>query len=99
MTVGPTVIPTRVKGEEWRVPLQDIVAVVSPQPRISDAARTEIGKLIRALGDDDWRVRESASEELAEYGFLAKSLLIDALRVTNDAEVKRRLEQLIDSVE
>ena len=97
--IRETVIPVRVKGEEWRVPLQDIVAVVSPQPRISDAARSEIGKLIRTLGGDDWRVREGASEELAEYGFLAKSLLIDALQVTNDAEVKRRLELLIDSVE
>ncbi len=94
-----TVVPVRVRGEEWRIPLQDIAAVVSPQPRVSDAARTAIGKLIRALGDDDWRVRENASEELGEYGFLAKSLLVDALRVTDDAEVKRRLEELIDSVE
>lgn len=97
--VRETVIPVQVEGEEWRVPLQDIVAIVSPQPRISDAARAAIAKLIRDLGNDDWRTRESATEELQEYGYLAKSLLVDAIRVTNDAEVKRRLEQLIDAVE
>ncbi len=93
------VIPVQVRGREWRIPIQDVVSVISPQPRISDTARASIARLIRELGDDDWRIRENAMEELREYGYLAKSLLVDALRVSNDAEVKRRLEQLVNAIE
>ncbi|MFV1993978.1 MAG: hypothetical protein ACC661_00980 [Verrucomicrobiales bacterium] len=94
-----TILEVRVRGREWRVPVQDVVEVISPQPRVSEAARSAIAKLIRELGDEDWKKRENATEELREYGYLARSLLLDAARVTHDAEVQRRLERLINAVE
>jgi hypothetical protein len=97
--VREPVLPVTVRGREWRVPLQDIVSVVYPQPRISDSARTSMARLIRELGDDDWSTRENATQELREYGYLAKSLLVEALRVSGDEEVRRRIEQILGGMD
>jgi hypothetical protein len=97
--VREPVLPVMVRGREWRVPLQDIVSVVYPQPRISDSARTSIAKLIRELGDDDWSTRENATQELREYGYLAKALLVEVLRVSGDEEVRRRIEQILGGMD
>lgn len=93
------VLPVRVRSEVWQIPVGDIDEVVTPLPRISDASRVRIGELIRSLGSDDWRKREEASEELEEFGYLAKPLLSEALNVNPDPEVRRRLEKLLEEME
>jgi HEAT repeat protein len=55
--------------------------------------------LIRDLGSDDWQSRESATEALAAFGFLARPLLDEALKSSPDPEVRRRVEQLIGEME
>ena len=72
--------------------------MVSPTPRISDETRQQIAALIRELGNEDWEKRQSATDELGEYGYMSKALLIEALRVTPDAEVRRRIEQLLSEM-
>src|SRR5205085_11503102 len=52
-----------------------------------------VGKLIRDLGDDDFEVRESASNRLALIGEAALPLIEKALKA-GDAEVRRRAEDL-----
>jgi hypothetical protein len=97
--IKDSLIPIQVRQELWQVPIGDIVELVSPQPRIPDAARLEISRLIRELGNEKWEKREEATEQLAEYGFMAKSLLNDAFIATTDAEVRRRIEKLLNSLE
>lgn len=78
----------------WRIPVADIQQIVVPTPRITDEMRKQIAQRIRKLGDDDWATRERATEELAEFGYLAKPQLLEALQ-TDDAEVIRRVELLL----
>ncbi|MEM7010815.1 MAG: hypothetical protein AAF585_04955, partial [Verrucomicrobiota bacterium] len=78
----------------WRIPVGDIQQIVVPTPRITDEIRAQIAQRIRKLGDDDWATREKATEELAEFGYLAKPQLLEALQ-TSDAEVIRRVELLL----
>lgn len=83
----------------WRVPVSEIYQIVVPTPRISDSARKSIAEWIRKLGDDEWELRERSTEELAEFGYLAKPQLLDALGQTSDPEVARRLEILLGRLE
>jgi hypothetical protein len=64
---------------------------LSDKGRKDDVA--EVEKLIRELGDDDFDVRESASNRLALIGEPALPLIDKALK-SNDAEVRRRAEDL-----
>ncbi len=89
----------RLHSAEWQIPVSDVVQAVVPTPRISDATRAAIAKWIRDLGNDDWQTRERASEELAEFGYLAKPQLVEAGNFTNDAEVNRRVEMLLRRLE
>ncbi|MFT5470190.1 MAG: hypothetical protein ACI8UO_005314 [Verrucomicrobiales bacterium] len=82
----------------WKIPVGDIHQIVVPTPRITDEARKQIGQRIRKLGDNDWSTREQATEELAEFGFLAKPQLLESLQ-SNDAEVRRRVELLLARLE
>ena len=84
-----------VRGESWRLPVADIVDLVTPLPQLSDAKRKDIARLLRQLGADDWQQREAASEELFGFGYLARSLFEQELRTSQDAEVRRRLEQIL----
>jgi len=83
----------------WRVPVSEIFQVVVPTPRISDTARQSIAEWIRKLGDDTWDIRERATEELAEFGYLAKPQLLEALSQSSDPEVGRRVELLLSRLE
>ena len=96
--IKEAVIPVRVRGQVWNIPQGDVVEIVSPTPRISDETRRVIAALIRELGNEDWEKREEASGSLGEYGYMAKALLADALRVTPDAEVRRRIDQLLSEM-
>jgi hypothetical protein len=84
-----------VRGQGWRVPVADIVELVTPVPQLSDAQRKNIARLLRQLGAADWQQRESASEELFSFGYLARSIFEQELRSSQDAEVRRRLEQIL----
>ena len=64
-----------------------------------DETRQKIATLVRDLGNVDWEKRQTATEELAEYGFMAKSLMLEALKVTPDPEVRRRIEKLLGEME
>ena len=96
--IKEAVLPVMVREKIWRIPLSDVVDVVSPTPRISDETRQRIATLVRDLGNNDWEKRQGASDELAEYGYMAKAILIEALRVTPDAEVRRRIDQLLSEM-
>ena len=58
---------------------------------------TEIGKLIRQLGDDDFEKRETAGKRLLVIGEPALSALEQA-RKSDDAEVRRRATELVDAI-
>lgn len=93
------VLPVRFRQARWSVPVADILELHNPAPQVSDEVRLKIAGLIRSLGSDDWQTRESATEELATFGFLARPLLDEALNSTPDPEVRRRAEQLIGDIE
>jgi len=93
--LSEAVLPVRVRSEVWQVPVGDVLEVITPHPQISDVSRHKVASLIRDLGDDDWRKRDNASAELAEYGYLAKPLLEESLKVNPDPEVARRVEKLL----
>jgi hypothetical protein len=59
-----------------------------------DKSKTEIGRLIRQLGDDDFDVRESASKQLEKLGEPALAALRKAL-TSDDLEIRRRASRLI----
>ncbi len=97
--LGDAFVPIRVRGEEWKIPVGDIVAYETPVPRLNDGARQEISELIRKLGSDDWETREVATEELNGYGYLAKAILEKELNTNPDPEVRRRIERVLSGVE
>jgi hypothetical protein len=65
-------------------------------PSTDSAARTQA--LIRKLGDDSFKVRQQASEDLVAQGALALPLLRQAVKDT-DLEVKRRARECIRRIE
>jgi WD40 repeat protein len=62
-----------------------------------DAKRIE--KLISKLDDGRFQVREQASKELEAFGDLAVPMLRKALSGNDSAELKRRLEALLDRLD
>jgi len=88
-------LSVRVRGRDWRVPLRDVRELVSPVPRLSETARQDLSSLIRKLGSVEWQIREKATEDLIEFGFLAKSILEQEHQTNTDPEVRRRIEQVL----
>jgi WD40 repeat protein len=66
---------------------------VKAPPR--NLALARIPKLIEALDDDSFEVRQKASEELAKLGTAAHAALQKA-RTSPSAEVRRRVEELLE---
>lgn len=93
------ILKAQIGDSAWRIPVGDIQQIVVPSPRITDAIRQQIAGKIRQLGADDWATRERATEELVEFGFLAKPQLLEALSASDDAEVRRRVELLLAGLE
>ncbi len=89
----------RVAGGEWAVPAAEIVRIANPVPKIADSTLTRVGQLIRDLGNDDWKVREKATGELRLLGELARPSMEEALKQSEDPEVKRRLEAVLGDEE
>src|SRR4051812_34975964 len=64
----------------------------------SDEQRRRIGKLIEQLGDDDFDVRENATDELKALGPAARTALQKA-RNHRDLEVAKRARRCLEYVE
>jgi hypothetical protein len=89
----------RAPDGEWTVPTQEILRIANPVPKIAEATISRVGQLIRDLGHQDWKVREKATGELRLLGELAKPSLQEALKQSEDPEVKRRIETVLGEME
>ena len=87
------------KGFAWDVPMRHVIRVANPVPKIETAVMAKIGTLIRELGDEKWKTREQASTQLKELGALARPSLQEAAKQSTDAEVVRRIEELLQTIE
>jgi HEAT repeat protein len=75
---------------EVRLRLERILRVVTPEERIA--------ALIRQLGDDDYEVREKATQALRDAGPSLLPALKAAEAATPDPEVRARLQAVIRSL-
>ena len=91
-------VPVRIRGREWLVPTSDLLEASAPAPQVSDASRTKIASLIRQLASDAWREREAATAELAEFGYLAQPVLEEVRSTTQDPEVRRRVDSILEDL-
>lgn len=89
------VLPVEGEGFRWEVPVRQVVRLVNPVPVADASLMRRIGQLIQDLGHEQWKVREAATTALREMGPLAHAGLREALKSATDAEVVRRLEELI----
>ncbi len=62
------------------------------------APAQEIKTLVRQLGDDDFKVREKASQRLLELGRLAVPALQEASK-SSDAEVRQRASRILEAIQ
>lgn len=68
---------------------------IAPMPLVADKTDPAVAKLIKELGDDDYRTREKAGRELVAMGEKVLPQLRAALRETDSPEVQRRLTVMI----
>jgi hypothetical protein len=73
-------------------------AVAAPPPAAADATATEIERLVAALGDDDYAVRETAAARLQELGPRSADALLTAAETSGDLEVALRARWLADAI-
>lgn len=83
------------RGFAWDIPVRHLLRLSNPIPVTDNALLRRIGQLLQDLGDAQWKVREAASSALREMGPLARGSLQEALKTSTDAEVTRRLEELL----
>lgn len=93
------VLPFRHGQNVALVPVRDIVEIRVPSPTVPDGLRAKIRLLIIDLGSPEFETREAASKELSDLGQLAKSQLREAIQLSQDAEVRRRVEVILDGLE
>lgn len=86
-------------GFRGQIPVSMIQRLVNPIPITDSALMSQIGQWLKNLGHRDWKVREAAMTSLRELGLVAKSSLREALKTSTDAEVTRRLEELLQDLE
>lgn len=98
-TLREVVVPVRSTGSVFQVPVRDLISAIVPSPAIPEGLRDKIAGLLRDLGHTDWEKREAASRELGELGGVARSALSETAKQTNDAEVRRRAQALLDAIE
>lgn len=90
-----TTISFRIGEEVWRVPFRDIERIEPASPNLTSETLEEMKDLVLLLGSDSWEERERASRELDAFGYLAAPFLKKHLQITDDPEVKRRLERIL----
>ncbi|MHA3774368.1 hypothetical protein ACXR0O_22815 [Verrucomicrobiota bacterium sgz303538] len=93
------VLPIRCAGAVLQVPVRDVVDALVPSPAMPQGLRDKVARLIRDLGDPDWEKREAASRELGDLGAMARLQLDETVKQSTDAEVRRRAQALLDSIE
>lgn len=93
------VVGVRTGDWEARVPVREIQEVKCPLPRVSEDLRKEIAGLIRQLGNSSWEKRRSATADLKDIGSLALPQLKEAVRQSDDAEVRRRAEKILKTMD
>ncbi|MES2594967.1 MAG: hypothetical protein V4662_06520 [Verrucomicrobiota bacterium] len=87
------------RGLSWDISTRQILRMSNPVPVTDHALMRRIGQLIQDLGHEQWKTREAASTALRELGPLARGSLQEALKSATDAEVVRRLEELMQDQE
>ncbi len=65
---------------------------------LAGADSAAIEALIARLGDDDFSVREKATDELVALGGRAEKFLQDAMKNSRDAEIRRRAESCLKRI-
>ena len=72
----------------------------SPATRtlFNPSQQTQVSRWLRDLSDDQFDLRQSATQRLIDLGPSARSLLLDALHSTHDPEVRRRLTLILAKV-
>ena len=65
---------------------------------LSDAGLARINEMVRQLGDDEFEVRERASEGLVALGMAARAALRAALK-DPDLEIRRRARECLDKID
>lgn len=98
-TLREVVVPVRSSANVFQVPVRDLLSAIVPSPAVPEGLRDKIAALLRDLGHTDWEKREAASRELGELGGIARSALSETVKQTNDAEVRRRGQALLDAME
>jgi hypothetical protein len=88
-------LPVEGEGFRWDLPVRQVVRLVNPVPVADSTLMRRIGQLIQELGHDQWKVRETATTALREMGPLAHAGMREMLKSATDAEVVRRLEELL----
>ncbi len=78
------------------LPLLERALTPQPRPAVNDK---QVARLIAGLDDDDFDAREQASAALAKLGAAAGPALRRALKESESAEVRRRLEALLAGLE
>lgn len=66
--------------------------------KMTPDVKKELDALIARLSDDSFEVREAATQKIATYGRIAKDVLLDASKSTNDPEVRARIGSVLKSV-
>jgi len=75
--------------------VQEYSPKVPPPQELSPEQAKLVRTLIEQLADNDFAVREAATQKLAAFGVAAKKELLAVRDRTADPEVKRRLEQVL----
>lgn len=88
-------LPFRTAGGTLLIPPADLLEVHVPIPIVAPATRARIAELVAQLGDRDWTRREAAVKALVQLGEVVRLPTEEALRLSKDAEVKSRLEQVL----
>src|SRR5262249_9429641 len=69
-----------------------------PAPSAGAAQQKQIARLVAQLDDNNFGVREKASEELEKMGGAAEFALRQALEGEPSVEVRRRVEKLLEKI-
>ncbi len=80
-------------------PRQALPLLRDTLPRAAAFDAERVGKLIVALDDDDFEKRERATQDLARLGEQVEPALKKALKDTPSAEVRRRIEYLMEQMQ
>lgn len=86
-----------VQGQDWTVPLTDIVEIETAGPLLDQENRKKVTDLIVKLGDDSWTTREKATRDLEQFGYLSIPMLKREQNQNPDPEVRRRIDRVLSA--